>query len=56
MAKSAIDPVCGMSVDPATAPAKAEHQGKTYYFCSDECKTKFQQEPDRYTKKTGMTA
>lgn len=27
------DPVCGMMVDPETAPAKAEYQGQTYYFC-----------------------
>jgi len=49
-----IDPVCGMSVDPATAPAKADHQGQTYYFCSNDCKTKFQQQPDRYAKKPAM--
>jgi YHS domain-containing protein len=46
----AIDPVCGMSVDEKTAPAQANHQGKTYYFCSEDCKTKFQQQPDKYTK------
>ena len=52
MANSAIDPVCGMSVDPATAPAKADYQGKTYYFCSTECKTTFQQKPEQYAKQT----
>jgi Cu+-exporting ATPase len=46
----AIDPVCGMSVDESTAPAKATHQGKTYYFCSEECKTSFQQQPEKYLK------
>ena len=45
-----IDPVCGMSVDEKTAPAKADYQGKTYYFCSEECKTTFQQNPSSYTK------
>ena len=42
------DPVCGMSVDPATAKHKAEHAGETYYFCSAGCKTKFTADPDKY--------
>jgi YHS domain-containing protein len=46
----AIDPVCGMSVDEKTAPAKAEYHGKTYYFCSAECKDKFQAQPEKYVK------
>ncbi len=40
------DPVCGMTVDPDTARTAglfAEAQGKTYYFCSEECKEKFHQ-------------
>ena len=39
-AKSSLakDPVCGMSVDPATARHKGEHAGKTYYFCSAGCR------------------
>ena len=44
----AIDPVCGMSVDERTAPAKTTYQGKTYYFCSDACKESFQQQPEKY--------
>lgn len=46
----AIDPVCGMSVDAKTAPAKADYQGKTYYFCSVDCQTKFRQQPGKYLK------
>ena len=34
------DPICGMEVDPATAAASWEHQGTTYYFCSDWCRDK----------------
>jgi Cu+-exporting ATPase len=33
----ALDPVCGMTVDPATAAGKAERNGKTYWFCSQHC-------------------
>ena len=44
----AKDPVCGMSVDPATARHKAEHGGSTYYFCSTGCHDKFVAEPARF--------
>ncbi|MBL8800038.1 MAG: heavy metal translocating P-type ATPase [Planctomycetia bacterium] len=44
----AIDPVCGMTVDPATAPAAGVHDGKTYYFCCPNCLKKFQAEPGKY--------
>ena len=45
---TAIDPVCGMTVDPATARAKAEHAGKTYYFCCSGCADAFKADPQRY--------
>jgi len=38
---SAIDPVCGMSVNPENAAAQEEHDGKTYYFCSSGCAARF---------------
>jgi len=44
----AIDPVCGMKVDPAKTPHHAEHAGRTYHFCSAGCRTKFQADPQRY--------
>jgi P-type Cu+ transporter len=44
----AKDPVCGMSVDPATAKHRAEHAGETFYFCSNGCREKFVAEPARY--------
>src|SRR5580700_10972110 len=44
----ARDPVCGMSVDPATAKHKAEHAGATYYFCCAGCRGKFVAEPARF--------
>src|ERR1700690_1233757 len=46
----AIDPVCGMTVDPATAKASVEHAGTTYYFCCAGCATKFRISPDQYLK------
>ncbi|EAQ35730.1 heavy-metal transporting P-type ATPase [Nitrobacter sp. Nb-311A] len=47
-AASAVDPVCGMKVEPATARYKLEHSGQTYYFCSERCRTKFEAEPAKY--------
>src|SRR5258706_13401252 len=43
------DPVCGMTVDPATADQPSEFGGSTYYFCSPGCRAKFGEDPARYT-------
>ncbi len=42
------DPVCGMQVDPASARAKSEHGGRTYFFCCAGCATKFEAAPEKY--------
>ena len=47
METTAVDPVCGMSVDTST-DLKSTYQGKTYYFCSPGCKASFDRDPDRY--------
>jgi YHS domain-containing protein len=44
----ATDPVCKMSVDPATAAARSVYKGQTYYFCAVGCKQKFDREPEKY--------
>ena len=48
----ATDPVCGMKVDENTAPARSEYKGKTYYFCSTQCKETFTANPERYVRQT----
>jgi Cu+-exporting ATPase len=45
-----LDPVCGMTVDPATAKHRSEHGGRTYYFCAAGCKAKFEADPGRFLK------
>jgi Cu+-exporting ATPase len=52
----ATDPVCGMSVDPATTPHIAAHGGKHHYFCSAGCLAKFEADPDRYAAKGAPVA
>jgi len=44
----AVDPVCDMLVDVATARFVSEHEGQTYYFCCPACKKKFEADPARY--------
>jgi P-type Cu+ transporter len=49
--RAASDPVCGMTVNPATARYKFEHEGKTFYFCCQGCLEKFQAAPDDFRDK-----
>ena len=42
------DVVCGMEIDPAKAAAKMDHEGQTYYFCSQACHEKFMADPAKY--------
>ncbi len=44
------DLVCGMDVNKDKA-LKAEHDGKTYYFCSKHCEETFKKDPSKYLKK-----
>jgi Cu+-exporting ATPase len=42
------DPVCGMKVDPAEAADTRQHRGATYYFCSEWCAQRFDDDADAY--------
>ena len=42
------DPVCGMTVDPATSKHRFDHHDKTFHFCSAGCRTKFAADPESY--------
>lgn len=43
-----VDPVCGMEVTPATAAARSEYKGKTYYFCAKDEKDQFDKDPEKF--------
>ncbi len=47
-----LDPVCKMEVNPASAEGQSEYEGQTFYFCSMECKRKFDAAPERYIDDT----
>src|SRR4030095_15089750 len=55
-AAPAIDPVCGMRVDPARSAGSAAHAGTTYYFCGKGCLAKFTADPARYATQRGTHA
>ena len=42
------DPVCGLEIDHRQAFGPTEYEGETYYFCSQDCKQRFEAEPERY--------
>ena len=45
---AAIDPVCGMRVDPSTAKHRFSYQGQEYFFCSARCRGRFEAEPEKF--------
>jgi Cu+-exporting ATPase len=47
-AQPLVDPVCGMTVDPASAAATATHDGVPVHFCSVGCRDTFVADPDRF--------
>jgi YHS domain-containing protein/uncharacterized membrane protein YraQ (UPF0718 family) len=46
----AKDPVCGMQLETAHAPAQVDHNGLNMYFCSEHCAHRFTANPDRYLR------
>ncbi len=47
---AAKDPVCNMEVSNIKKAPSEEHNGETYYFCSEQCKKTFKKDPDSYTQ------
>ena len=52
----ATDPVCGMTVDPATAKGEShDHEGTSYFFCNPRCREKFAGDPEAYLQPAKAT-
>lgn len=51
----ALDPVCGMTVDVATARHRAVHEGETVYLCSAGCLARFEADPAAYSTREGAS-
>lgn len=50
-----IDPVCGMTVEPAKAAGTYEYKGSTHYFCSNGCLERFKNDPESFLKREQKT-
>jgi YHS domain-containing protein len=50
--RGAIDPVCGMTVDRHAGKPTSVYGGKTWFFCGDHCKHRFDEEPERFSSRS----
>jgi P-type Cu+ transporter len=50
---TAVDPVCGMEVDPADAAGSVAHKGRDYFFCSEHCVEAFRANAEKYLRASG---
>ena len=48
------DPVCGMVIEQGDAVGTSDYQGKRYYFCSQDCKVEFDENPEDYAGEGGQ--
>lgn len=53
---TAVDPVCGRELKRADAVAAIDHHGTVYFFCSNECRDRFEAQPDAYAMSPSATA
>ncbi|MCP9440150.1 MAG: heavy metal translocating P-type ATPase [Nitrospira sp.] len=51
----AIDPICGMTVDPARAAGRYDYKGTTYYFCAGSCLERFRADPEAALRRKPLT-
>ena len=56
MSEQFLDPVCGMTVDKATAAATSTYGETTFYFCSGYCKARFDGDPEAFVVTDEKTA
>ena len=47
-AQGVVDPVCGMTIDPADAVGQYDYKGRTYYFCAESCLEQFREDPEQF--------
>ncbi len=45
-----VDPVCKMEIDKEDAAAEKDYKGTKYYFCSEDCKESFDENPDKFLR------
>ena len=53
VSKEAVDPICGMTVEVASARHVADVKGRTWYFCCAGCRERFLASPEKYAASAG---
>lgn len=48
------DPVCGMEINPENAEERSAFEGEIFYFCSDQCRNRFDEDPGRFVKRADL--
>src|SRR4029453_12398119 len=51
-----VDPVCGMTIDPADAVGHFDYEGHTYYFCAESCLEQFRDNPAQFLNPAAKAA
>ena len=51
VSSSVRDLVCGMDVDSSNPPFLTHHNGRTYYFCSQSCRSEFERDPSQFVER-----
>lgn len=49
--QTVTDPVCLMKINPHEAAAQSDYQGRRFYFCAENCRKAFEQDPQRYASR-----
>jgi Cu+-exporting ATPase len=49
------DPVCGMEINVELAEERSEYEGEIFYFCSDQCRNKFDEDPGRFISRADLS-
>ncbi len=56
MANIVRDPVCGMELNEENTAERSEHMGRIFYFCSEQGRNKFDENPNQYAGAAGAGA
>lgn len=48
-----VDPVCDRKIEEEGSAGSVNYEGAEYYFCSEDCRAKFERDPESYSGETG---
>ncbi len=49
------DPGCGMEINEENASERSVYQGEVFYFCSDGCRNRFDEDPGRFIERADLS-